>query len=250
MADARWSDPAFKKLYLSVLSAAAAGTCAPFWWSVKSPGAEVANILHNGTICYVNTGERCVGVTADHVFAAYLADLAEHRDGIECQFGGSTIRPESRLIDRSNRWDLATFDVPEVFVAASKNQKSHHTPPKWPPSPPDAGAALLYGGFPGKLREERGVVAELPFQWVASRAIDVTDQNIALEPNFETMNWQGQDANDDPGGWSGGPVFRYVEDGLIAYAELVGFIYEFPFSVSVLARHAGVVLPDGTLAAR
>ena len=61
------------------------------------------------------------------------------------------------------------------------------------------------------------------------------------------MQWQGPDKNDNPGGWSGGPVYRSVEDGPIARLEIVGFIYEFPFEQAVLARHADVVLADGTL---
>jgi len=41
----------------------------------------------------------------------------------------------------------------------------------------------MYGGFSGSLRQEKGSVAELPFQWVAGRVSDVTDQNIILEPD-------------------------------------------------------------------
>jgi hypothetical protein len=61
------------------------------------------------------------------------------------------------------------------------------------------------------------------------------------------MNWQGSETNSDPGGWSGGPVFRSVEEGLIARLEIVGFIYEFPLGQAVLARHVDVVLADGSL---
>ena len=105
----------------------------------------------------------------------------------------------------------------------------------------------MFGGFPGVLREEGGGIAELPFQWAAGRVSDVGNECIVLEPDFDTMQWVGGEANDNPGGWSGGPVFRSVEDGPIARLELVGFIYEFPFGQAVLARHADVVLEDGDL---
>jgi hypothetical protein len=145
-------------------------------------------------------------------------------------------------------WDIATFDIPEVFVGASgRNPKTHHHAVQWPPTRAQKFDVVMYGGFPGVLREEKGHVAELPFQWVAGRVNDVSEQNIVLEPDFQTMRWQGSETNDNPGGWSGGPVFRSVEDGPIARLELVGFIYEFPLEQAVLARHADVVLADGSL---
>ena len=49
----------------------------------------------------------------------------------------------------------------------------------------------MYGGFPGSLREEKGSIAELPFQWVAGRFADIAQETMVLEPNFDTMDWQG-----------------------------------------------------------
>lgn len=245
----KWSDPEFKKLYLAAVSALAQSMCAPFWWNIAGPRDKAARILHNGTICYIDTGARRIGVTANHVYQQYLDDLERFgQPAIECQFAGSTIYPEQRLIARSASLDIATFDIPEVFVTASeRNPKTHHHPLKWPPTRLTTSNVVIYGGFPGVLREEKGAVAELPFQWVAGRIGDLSSQNIVLEPKFETMAWQGTETNSNPGGWSGGPVFRSVEDGPIARLEMVGFIYEFPMGEAVLARHADVVLADGSL---
>jgi hypothetical protein len=245
----RWADTTFQKVYLSAVSAGAQSVCAPFWWSVAEPVNAAARILHNGTICYICTGSRFIGVTANHVYQKYLDDVEQFgRVAIECQFAGSTIYPEQRLIDRNKLWDLATFDIPRVFVSASeRNPKAHHHPVTWPPVRVQKSDVLFYGGFPGVLREVKGEIAELPFQWVAGRASEITAQNIVLEPSFATMNWQGSETNSDPGGWSGGPVFRSVEEGLIARLEIVGFIYEFPLGQAVLARHVDVVLADGSL---
>ena len=158
--------------------------CAPFWWSVAAPMDPLARILHNGTICYIDTGSRSIGVTANHVYRQYLHDLGKHGTAaIECQFASSTIYPETRVIAQSESWDLATFDIPEVFVGASdRNPKTHHHPIQWPPRRPKSLRSSC-SGFSGSLRQEKGSVAELPFQWVAGRVSDVTDQNIILEPD-------------------------------------------------------------------
>ena len=76
---------------------------------------------------------------------------------------------------------------------------------------------------------------------------DISDQNIVLEPNFETMNWLGSETNSDPGVGAEGLCSDSVEDGPIARLELVGFIYEFPFEQAVAARHADAVIADGGL---
>jgi hypothetical protein len=117
--------------YLRNVSNMAMNMCAPFWWSSGPRGQAV--IRGNGTMCYLNTGIQRIGVTCDHVFQGYLEDKAKY-DEIECQFGNNTIDPERHLIDRSplGELDLATFDVPEVFVSASR-RNYHHNALKWPP---------------------------------------------------------------------------------------------------------------------
>jgi len=109
--------------------------CAPFWWSIQL-GDEPATILNNGTICYVDTGTRELGVTADHVFNKYLEHIGQHgTDAVRCQLGGPSISPEKHLIDRNQRWELATFEIPEVLVtAAFRTPRSQHNPEQWPPS--------------------------------------------------------------------------------------------------------------------
>ena len=87
----KWADPNFQRQYLKAVSNVAEGTCAPFWWSVAKPTDTKARILHNGTISYVDTGSRQIGVTANHVYQAYLADLEHHGAvAIESQFASST----------------------------------------------------------------------------------------------------------------------------------------------------------------
>ena len=65
---------------------------------MATPEDTVARILSVGTICYVDTGSRRIGITANHVYKKYLADKEKYgTKAIECQFGSSTIYPERRV---------------------------------------------------------------------------------------------------------------------------------------------------------
>ena len=59
---------ALRKASMNLLTKFAQMMCAPFWWSVGDPGRPATKILGNGTICYVNTGTRELGITANHVY--------------------------------------------------------------------------------------------------------------------------------------------------------------------------------------
>lgn len=232
--------------YLPALRELAMSLCAPFYWSIIDEKGQ-AKILHNGTICYFHSGERFLGVTANHAYQQYLDDNTQF-EGVEVQFGGSTIVPEDRLIARDAALDLATFDVPEVFVTAG--HKSVHYPQKWPTDRIQKGEVVLYGGYPGVLRKLRPGQADFAFQSFAWALSDVTDANMLMHVDFANLHWPGHEhekINENPGGVSGGPVFRVIE-GLVDRIELVGFIYEYltPFE-TMRARHGDRVLPDGKL---
>jgi hypothetical protein len=88
------NEPTNKRLqvYREAMMNLAQMMCAPFWWSVGEPGDRATNILNNGTTCYVDTGTRKLGVTANHVYQTYIRALQKHgAPAIECQFGSSTI---------------------------------------------------------------------------------------------------------------------------------------------------------------
>jgi hypothetical protein len=240
--------------YLSQLRQFAMARCAPFFWSMQEPGKPPA-LLHNGTICYVRTGQRDIGITANHVYQglpySYLTEFVT-MPSVEAQFGGSTIYPETRFIDATNPLDVATFSVPEVFVHAG--YKSLHSPSGWPPMPLTKGEWVIYGGYPGTLREPGTGQIVWPFQSFIWRANDVTEQNIVLRPDFPNLVWPGHEEeriNENLGGISGGPVFRVIEklaDEKRVYLELVGIIYQYqPAYDLLLARHIRHVLADGSL---
>ena len=239
--------------YLQQFSDMAMNMCVPFWWSSGPRGG--AQVRQNGSLCYVNTGARRIAITADHVYAGYLAEKAAHEE-VECQFGGSTVEPEGRLIARSEKYDLATFDVPEVFVSASFRQVYHHNALKWPPDPIQARDVALHGGFPQVLRNPRTNEVDFPFQWFATRVNDANDQRISLDPDIPNVHWPGHEGeriNDQFHGQSGGPVYRVIDANpergeVVDRLEFVGIIYNRVMEL-VLARPAGLIKEDGTIVA-
>ena len=112
--------------YLPALREFAMARCAPFFWSAGQ-GRSV-RLLHSGTICYVNTGKRHIGITADHVYRQYLADLQEFPD-VEAQFNGNTIRPEQRLIDRHEPWISPPSTCHRYSLAPTRTTESFTHPP-------------------------------------------------------------------------------------------------------------------------
>ena len=225
----------------------ASGTCAPFWWhGYKSTGHY--QILHNGTVCFLDTGEKKIAVSADHVYAQYLKDLNADVE-IRAQFGGITVNPEKRIIARNPELDLVTFEVTELVAAAAG--VGFHSVISWPPRPVEQDEVVLFGGHPGILREEKHVTAEMPFQWFAGRVTSVSPTNIALHLDLSNLHWpQGDESpfNPELGGMSGGPVFRFISGPVLERLELVGFIYEYqPGFELMLARPAQAVQGNGLL---
>jgi hypothetical protein len=62
--------------------------------------------------------------------------------------------PEDWLIDRNHKADLATFRIPDVILAPANLYP--HYPTQWPTDQAREGEVVIYGGYPGSLRGERG----------------------------------------------------------------------------------------------
>jgi hypothetical protein len=232
--------------YLPVLRAYAKLSTAPFWWFVDDSAMAPAAIRHNGTICFVHTGQRIIGVTAAHVYQGYLANLQS--EALVCQFGSVRFQPERRLISSDEIVDLVTFDVPE-FVVATAGCHVHH-PPQWPPAPLAIGDLVIAGGYPGPLRVEKNALAEFPFVSLANRVRQASETHSALQLDLATSTWPPGERlwpGADLGGMSGGPLFRFHGDG-IEHLELAGFIYEYSSDYEIIrARQGAQVARDGTV---
>jgi hypothetical protein len=239
-------DRAERSGYLPALRRLARQSCVPFWWHGMNASNQY-RILHNGTVCFVETGTRKIAVTANHVYSEYLRNKQANPD-LVCQFGGTPFSPEGRLIDRSASLDVATFDVSDVAIGMSGG--SFHSTPKWPTEEAKEGDVLLLGGYPGRLREEGEVTAELPFQWFIGAASSVSPFNVALHLDLANLHQPLsplETLNRDLGGMSGGPVFRFVSSP-IERLEVVGFIYEYQEGYELmLARPSNCLREDGTL---
>lgn len=221
------------------------GLCAPFWWHGNDELGRY-RVLHNGTLCFINTGTRYIAVTADHVYQQYLVDR-DRFDLLVCQFGGAVVDPERQLIDRSASADLATFEASEVLVASTGSSVHHAL--QWPPPMLGTRDVVLYGGFPGLLRQEFEKTTDFPFQTFATAITESSTSNIVLHVDLPNLHWPShpnEAINPNLGGQSGGPVFRIVEGDPIDRLEVAGFIYEYNENLDVMfAKHAHRIGPDG-----
>jgi hypothetical protein len=231
--------------YLTRLRAMAK-MCAAFWWHSPDVG-----IMHSGTVCFVDTRERVLGITADHVYRQYLKDRERDQEFI-CQFGNLTIRPERRVIDRNSKHDLVTFDLPEL----AGGDRTYRPPvgTSWPAKRLVEGNWTLHGGYPAKLRATTETTAEFDFESIFAQVHQVTPRNVIMEVDYADMFWpdapEGREVNTDPAGKSGGPVYWVDETQEMTYLTLVGFIIEYHENYStMLARHADLIRPDGSIVA-
>ncbi len=66
----QWQRDVFDRLeragYLPVIRELAMSLCAPFWWHGQGEDGQY-RVVHNGTICFLNTGARFIGVTDDRL---------------------------------------------------------------------------------------------------------------------------------------------------------------------------------------
>lgn len=241
-----------KSGYLPGLREHAMARCVPFFWSSK--GERKADYQHNGTVCYVDTGSRHIGITADHVYQEYLRDLAELPD-VVAQFNGNTIAPETRLIARNKELDLATFDIPPIFVSSHSRACVHHVDSPWPSEPLQAGELVLYGGYPGALKEFGPGTLDFAFQTFTWLVTEVTPTNLVMHVDFPNLYSPGDEEkniNEHLGGVSGGPVFRLREhltkEPKKVEFDLVGIVHDYHAGMEVMrARPISYIRPDGTL---
>jgi len=215
----------------------------PFWWHGPRDAAGV--ILHNGTLCRVNTGTRVIGVTAHHVYNKYLEERTADKL-FTCQFGPTTVNPEDLLIDENRRLDLATFDLPEVG-----GQHERSVSERWPPERPKPGDLVMYGGIPGTPRRVDMATeqAHFIFDTITGFITDVGYESILIRVDYDKLldadNLEGEIVSTVGRGTSGGPVYRINESVEPFNLELVGFIAE--ADNVLLARHASLIRSDGTI---
>jgi hypothetical protein len=117
-----------------------------------SPFSSYSASLRNGTGSLVKLGDKCLGVTCEHV-------LSEYRRIRDAQtvfhFGRVAINPEEHLISANHDYDLAVFDLTR-FVGGSPDFTAAKfvEPTAWPPRDVSREDVICLGGFPGIWREQ------------------------------------------------------------------------------------------------
>lgn len=235
-----------KSRYLNALRGLVMSHASPVWW-YDDGKAVGASILHNGTVSFVNTGERVIAVSAHHVYEQYLRDKAADST-LKCQFGGVTVEPEKYVIDSDQGLDLVTFDLPVVLATATG--ATIHNSPSWPPTRLAQSDLVILGGYPGNRRSEKPQTLDSDFVSFIGRISQSSDDHASMYLNIPNSHWpQGERLAESPdlGGMSGGPVFRLITEP-IESLEFAGVIYESHQTYElVLCSHASAIRSDGTL---
>ena len=152
----------------------AASTVQPLFWLTGPVGT---GLMQNATTFFVDAGRGVFGVTAGHVYDAYLEH--KRRGGGPCHVGmlGLTFDLETRLIDRGRAVDIATYRLRPAEVGRLGATIRHE--PNWPPERPRAERGVFYAGYPAAGRK---LVGERTIEWglygAAGIATSVNDQSI------------------------------------------------------------------------
>lgn len=234
--------------YLPALRDLVMRHAAPFFWCGRASESDPLQVRHNGTVTFVNTGSKVIGITADHVLAGYNRERQLDLIDFEAQWGGATVLPERQVIDRNGDLDLATFEAPQVLL--NQVNAYPHTCREWPPAPARKGDLVVFGGFSGSLRTEGPGRLDSPFQCFAGRVHDATPERVSVHLDPDSIYWPGrpnETINSDLGGCSGGPVFRVVSEP-VEYLELLGIVYEHSSAFGLhFFRPVSLIQPDGSI---
>jgi len=225
------------------------GCCVPIYWF--SLDKENPTILHNGTVTLLETPQRIIGVTASHVLDCYKNDHKEQK--VRLQLMNEAVdNLLDRLIDNSDRLDIATFDIDERIIS---NIGKNVSPLKnWPPQPPQEGRGIMLAGYPACDRfEPRKLCANFGLFTALGIARVVSDEQItwAIDQEFliSSKRVNPLPPNHDLGGISGGPLISWFETpNYISYYKLSGIISQANRTLeNVIARRADFINDDGTI---
>jgi hypothetical protein len=230
--------------------------CAPIFWLDRQHHDR--GILGNGTITFVQTPERLLGITAAHVWRGYEEAAAD--SDLLVRIGDCVIADlADRRIDVSDRLDLATFGLDAKVMEMLGEEKRPLE--YWPPRAPEEGRGIMLAGFPAVARQEADNAVSFGLFTALAIARTVTDLQITwlIEPDaqLEAAQIPPPPPQYGLGGVSGGPLITWLEtESHIATYVLGGIIAEHPdyegneFSIErVVARRADLILASGRIIA-
>jgi hypothetical protein len=219
----------------------------------EKPKKDVTTKINSATVTLLELEGKVFAVTCSHVLEGYRQTLLQNEDAF-FQIGDTRIDLKSQLVDESKKYDLATLLINEAQLKKMLNTEEIGSrvirPSVWPPTKILVEDKILFGGFPGKLRD-RVAFDEVLFNSFSTAGISVASvDEEKFGCLFEREHWiesgGGKQAiyPTELGGMSGGPAF--VDRG--QHFEFVGIIYQHSESLDIMFfRHAGLIGDDGKI---
>lgn len=215
-----------------------------------------AKVLNIASFSFVDTGQIKIGITNDHVIEEFEKRKNE-TDDVVFYIGNLKIDPFEFLIDRSAKYDLATFNFDSVNLSTINKNLTFCSPNKWPPSRPKIDDVVVYSGFPGQFTKTKRIpeiifnsvgVIELvqsvdEEKFTLQRDLD-NDPNIRKSSGYVDMNeFKSQ------GGFSGTLILHIPHTEVITKVEPVGIFYQGIDTLSQISliRHIDYIDIDGMI---
>ena len=221
------------------------------YWGTPVRG-QTPRIRNSGTVVVLDAGQRPFAVSAHHVLEGYRQDLAQD-PGLVCYVSNEIYEPLRHIIAEDPRHDLVSLSLSESVFQAVRDKVHVHPLASWPPTPPQQGKGVFFGGYRGQDREQHADRLVLGFMGGVGIATAVTEDRVTIQ--FEREEWVHSETLQEPapnapwGGASGGPVFALVQNGAMSW-QLAGIISEFSTEYEILIAHSlRHFRPDGRLAA-
>jgi hypothetical protein len=235
---------------------------APLYWIVREDNGYR---VRNGSAFFLNTGQRILAVTANHVIEDWRRDCGVG-NVVALHLGSDLVIDfdvRNAVIAAHEEIDIATFRISESEIASIGKTVLTGYQQAWPPLPPQQERAVYFGGFPGveTIRLSRN---EISFGASAGHgaASSVSERDVSSlieRSNLIPVLGRGlPPENFNFGGISGGPLLSVIEQNGLRSWSLAGVIHEGPNPSSdaaqaidgleiIKARRAHFILPDGTL---
>jgi hypothetical protein len=230
------------KAYREILSQC----CAPIFWHRRK--GKVAPILNNGTITFLQTPKRLLGVTAAHVVLEYQEVCANAASPVHLQVMNASLDLE--LVALSKALDIATVAIDDRTI--SRVGKPIVPLSIWPPQPPQEGRGIMLAGYPAT---DRLMLKPMEANWGLFTALSIARRVIGDQITWTPEREQdgvitNLPSNHPLGGASGGPLIGWFESpSYLVHHVLSGIISEAHAGLeNVIARRADFIRADGSIA--
>jgi hypothetical protein len=215
----------------------------------EAPYLSESASISNGTMSMVKFNNKFMGVTCQHVLEGYRSKVGDCKT-LVFQMGMLEINPLTYLIDESETYDLALFDLTDFVGKVDNLNESNFA--EFPDSSKDVSIddIICFAGFPGVWRKQLSL-GKLQFYSFSHGACGVNSvgegyfyTRVEIEECLTKIN--NGIVLGSLAGMSGGPVFAWRRNGILR-AELVGFIKEYGENFDLMyIQSANVLSQDGT----